>query len=157
MKNENGILADLTNPYCRTEEDFLFNIQVCFESALLNRCFNGLELLPDQSEIDFYIQNNYLWVTDVNTSMNKTLINMFCLSNYSIQCDASPIKEIMILNSELSKDPGDNKYIYIVELSVYISFYVGVCGNCSTNAICEEGLCVCKPSYSGDGMICNGK
>lgn len=28
------------------------------------------------------------------------------------------------------------------------------CDNCSSNATCPEGVCVCNPGYSGDGMIC---
>lgn len=33
-------------------------------------------------------------------------------------------------------------------------FLVSHCDNCSSNATCPEGVCVCKPGYSGDGMMC---
>lgn len=30
-----------------------------------------------------------------------------------------------------------------------------MCNNCSKSAICEEGNCVCKPGYRGDGIRCD--
>lgn len=100
-----GIVADLGNPHCNTDVESLMNIFVCFESSalpLLNGCFNGFSLLKDYSTIGFYIENNYLWIKSVNTSMNETLINVFCLSDDDINCNASDNVKIMILNSELS-------------------------------------------------------
>lgn len=111
MLKEGGVVANLTSPYCQTlDAQSLMNIFVCFESPAipsLNDCYLGLSLLPNISDIDFYIENNDLWVVNVNTEMNGTLINIFCLSNYDIKCNATNNVKIMILNSELSKDSDD--------------------------------------------------
>ena len=40
---------------------------------------------------------------------------------------------------------------------IAISIISVICENCSKNATCEEGECVCEPGYSGDGMTCNCK
>lgn len=35
------------------------------------------------------------------------------------------------------------------------TWYFSVCNKCSVNAICEEGVCICKPGYRGDGIRCD--
>ena len=32
-----------------------------------------------------------------------------------------------------------------------------ICENCSQNATCKEGQCVCKEGYTGNGVTCDSK
>ena len=53
-------------------------------------------------------------------------------------------------------------FFYIIYFSMlYLCIFKAMCGsiNCSQNATCEDGKCMCKPGYTRNGTECdpNGK
>lgn len=146
------MLADLSNPYCDTSLIYLANLRLCIEltpSQELDRCFN-----PYGNE-HFYLNTSanetWLAVKGINHSLNGTVISIFC-TQYK-NCFDDYI-ETNIFNFEfITNGNGIQQGFCILLWNILFS----VCNNsyCSSNAACEEGICVCKPGYSGDGVMCD--
>ena len=55
----------------------------------------------------------------------------------------------------------ENKTYYVKIISLYFIFTEvdaeDPCSECSDDATCEKGKCVCKEGFGGDGKTCTGK
>lgn len=150
------MFADLSNPYCNTDLKLYASLLLCFESTPsqdFDGCFDYW-LLNEHFDLEQYNVNNSTWlgVKGINTSLNEIVISIFCITESPDNCLQSSYIETNIFNFIILNGNGIIENIYKVS---WLTWYFSVCNNCSKDATCEEGMCVCKQGYRGDGIICN--
>jgi hypothetical protein len=126
-RNYNGtVIDDLSNNFCDFRSSFN-EYTICIHSGGSNGCLPN----PCASNKVFpslcrrSIQENEKVGLEVNEAENGTIVSIFCTRQ--VNCVGS-ISEVMVLNIALL--------------------------TCDENAEYEEGECVCRENYTGDGIVC---
>lgn len=128
---------------------------LCFKSNSaqgVDGCFDPVSLKENEN---FYLNisadDTWLGVRGINPSLNGTVISIFCTPPELDGCPNTNM-EFNIFNFQFITN--GNQWYTTKLFAYYYGYDFLVCDNCSSNATCEEGVCVCKPGYSGDGMMC---
>lgn len=136
------------------------SLQLCFESTPsqdFDGCYkNNLTNFNEHFYLNISAHDTQLGVKGINSSLNGTVISIFCITNLSHSCPkiTRGYTETNIFNFEfITNGNGIQQKVF----AYYYGVYFSVCNNsyCSSNATCEEEVCVCKRGYTGDGMMCD--
>lgn len=149
-----GPFADLSNPYCETELSQSPTLRLCFASTPtqdFDGCFDKLRG-NKHFELKTCANDTCIEVKGINPSLNATVISIFCITTPD-NCQETSYIETNIFNFVFTTNGNDS---YTTKIFGYnYGVFFAVCNSCSPNATCEDGRCICKEGFTGDGIRCN--
>lgn len=135
-RDMDGLLANLSNPYCNTNLADTTSLLLCFEypsfestsSQDFDGCFDdSLEGNEHFYIVQHSVDDTWLGVKNIIPSLNRTVISIFCIIERSDNCPQSSYIDANIFNLEFITNGNDNtcttKYFAHLLWSIFFSMW----------------------------------